>query len=159
MAAGVNLLRASSSGVGSAAGTAGVFYRNYEAPRFVFGIFCRYCSAPIRTSYPEIQTRLPAPRSSDAGSPISRYGVVAQGWAENIAYGQRSARVIVMALIVDDGMRGRGHRRNIFKPNYNAAGVAYGPHARYGSVCSIDFASGYAEGPFVCAGTDAANSF
>ena len=36
MAAGVNLLRASSSGVGSAAGPAGVFYGNYEAPRFVF---------------------------------------------------------------------------------------------------------------------------
>jgi uncharacterized protein YkwD len=98
-------------------------------------------------------------RWGDAGSRISRYGVVAQGWAENIAYGQRSARAIVMALIVDDGVRGRGHRRNIFKPNYNAAGVAYGPHARYGSVCSIDFASGYVEGTVVCAGTDAANSF
>ena len=54
-----------------------------------------------------------------------------------------------MALIVDDGVRGRDHRRNIFNPNYNAAGAAYGPHARYGSVCSIDFASGYAEGTFV----------
>jgi len=74
----------------------------------------------------------------DAGSRISRYGVVAQGWAENIAYGQRSARAIVMALIVDDGMRGRDHRRNIFNPNYNAAGAAYGPHARYDSVGSID---------------------
>jgi uncharacterized protein YkwD len=90
---------------------------------------------------------------------ISRYGVVAQGWAENIAYGQRSARAIVMALIVDDGVRGRDHRRNIFNPNYNAAGAAYGPHARYDSVCSIDFASGYADGTFVRAGTDAANSF
>ena len=30
----------------------------------------------------------------DPGSRISRYGVVAQGWAENIAYGQRSARAI-----------------------------------------------------------------
>jgi uncharacterized protein YkwD len=64
-----------------------------------------------------------------------------------------------MALIVDDGVRGRDHSRNIFNPNYNAAGAAYGPHARYGSVYSIDFASGYAEGTFVCAGTDAANSF
>ena len=51
------------------------------------------------------------------------------GWAENIAYGQRSARAIVMALIVDDGVRGRDYRRNIFNPNYNAAAAAYGPHA------------------------------
>lgn len=100
-------------------------------------------------------------RSCDGSDPagrISRYGVVAQGWAENIAYGQRSARAIVMALIIDDGVRGRGHRRNIFSPNYNAAGAAYGPHGKYGSVCSIDFAAGYAEGTFVRAKTDAANS-
>jgi uncharacterized protein YkwD len=64
-----------------------------------------------------------------------------------------------MALIIDDGIRGRGHRRNIFNANYNAVGAAYGPHARYGSVCSIDFASSYAEGTLVRAGTDAANSF
>jgi len=96
---------------------------------------------------------------SDPGSRISRYGVVAQGWAENICYGQRSARAIVMALIIDDGVRGRGHRRNIFDPNYDSAGAAYGLHAKYGSVCSIDFASGYAEGTIVRAGTDAANSF
>jgi uncharacterized protein YkwD len=96
---------------------------------------------------------------SDPGSRISRYGVVAQGWAENNAYGQRSARAVVMALIIDDGVRGRGHRRNIFDPNYNAARAAYGPHVGYGSVCSIDFASGYAEGTLARAGTDAVNSF
>src|SRR5438874_8098154 len=96
---------------------------------------------------------------SDPGSRISRYGVVAKGWAENIAYGQRSARAIVMALIIDDGVRGRGHCRNIFNRNYNAAGAASGPHARYGSVCSIDFASRYAEGTLVRVGTDTTTSF
>jgi uncharacterized protein YkwD len=96
---------------------------------------------------------------SDPGSRISRYGVVSEGWAENIAYGRHTAREIVVALIVDDGMRGRGHRKNIFNPTYNLAGAAYGPHARFGSVCSIDFASGYAENRFVRAGSDAQNSF
>jgi uncharacterized protein YkwD len=86
---------------------------------------------------------------SNPGSRISRYGVVAQGWAENIAYGQRSARAIVMALVIDDGVRGRGHRRNIFDSNYNVAGAAYGPHAKYGSVCSIEFANAYTETTFV----------
>ena len=98
------------------------------------------------------------PGRSNPGSRISRYGVVAQGWAENIAYGQHSARAIVMALIIDDGVPGRGHRRNIFNPNYNAAGAAYGPHARYGSVCSIDFAAGYAEGTFARAQRNTRNS-
>jgi uncharacterized protein YkwD len=95
----------------------------------------------------------------DPGNRISRYGVVSQGWAENIAYGRHTAREIVLALIVDDGVRGRGHCKNIFNPTYDAAGAAYGPHARFGSVCSIDFASGYAENGFVRAGSDAQNSF
>jgi len=96
---------------------------------------------------------------SDPGSRISRYGVINQGWAENIAYGCHTAREIVVALIVDDGVRGRGHRKNIFNPTYNVAGAAYGSHARFGSVCSIDFANGYVENRFVRAGSDAQNSF
>ena len=96
---------------------------------------------------------------SDPGNRISRYGVVSQGWAENIAYGRHTAREIVLALIVDDGVRGRGHRKNIFNPTYNVAGAAYGSHARFGSVCSIDFASGYVENRLVRAGSDAQNSF
>jgi hypothetical protein len=85
--------------------------------------------------------------------------VVSQGSAENITYGRHGAREIVLALIVDDGVRGRGHRKNIFNPTYDVAGAAYGPHARFGSVCSIDFASGYAENGFVGAESDAQNSF
>jgi uncharacterized protein YkwD len=96
---------------------------------------------------------------SDPGNRISRYGMVSQGWAENIAYGRYTAREIVLALIVDDGVRGRGHRKNIFNPTYNVAGAAYGSHARLGSVCSIDFASGYVENRFVRTGSDAQNSF
>jgi uncharacterized protein YkwD len=95
----------------------------------------------------------------DPRNRISRYGMVSQGWAENIAYGRHTAREIVLALIVDDGVRGRGHRKNIFNPTYNVAGAAYGPHARFGSVCSIDFAIGYSENRFARAGSDAQNPF
>jgi uncharacterized protein YkwD len=96
---------------------------------------------------------------SDPGNRISRYGALRQGWAENIAYGRHTAREIVLALVVDDGVRNRGHRKNIFNPTYNVAGAAYGPHARFGSVCSIDFAIGYTENRFVRAGSNAQNSF
>jgi uncharacterized protein YkwD len=85
---------------------------------------------------------------NDGSSPaarINRYGTPVQGWGENIAYGHRTAREIVLALIIDDGVRGRGHRKNIFNPAYHLAGAAYGQHARFGSVCDIDFASGYIE--------------
>ncbi len=82
---------------------------------------------------------------SNPASRINRYGRWQGAWAENIAYGKRSARDIVLALIIDDGVRGRGHRKNIFNPNYNVAGAACGPHARFGSVCDIDFAGAFVE--------------
>jgi uncharacterized protein YkwD len=87
-------------------------------------------------------------RGSDRSSPgdrLSRYGIWRGRWGENIAYGKRSAREIILALIIDDGRPARTHRKNIFDRNFNYAGVAYGPHALYGSVCTIDFASGYIE--------------
>jgi uncharacterized protein YkwD len=90
---------------------------------------------------------------SNPGARISRYGAWQGGWAENIAYGQRSAREIVLALIIDDGVRDRSHRRNIFNPNYNVAGASYGPHARFGSVCDIDFAVGYQDAAVASAQT------
>ena len=112
-----------------------------------------------RASCPPVRLAL-APRVLYGNYEAFRFVfAVAQGWAENICYGQRSARAIVMALIIDDDVHGRRHRRHIFNPNYDVAGAAYGLHAGYGSFRSIYFASGYAKGTIVRAGTDAANSF
>jgi uncharacterized protein YkwD len=82
---------------------------------------------------------------SHAGQRIARYGTFMGGWAENISYGKSTARDVVLALIIDDGLPARKHRKNIFNPNYNVAGAAFGPHARFGTMCSMDFAGGYAE--------------
>jgi uncharacterized protein YkwD len=89
-------------------------------------------------------------RGSDQSSPdtrLSRYGSWTGLWGENIAYGKTTARAIILALVIDDGRPARPHRKNLFNSNFNYAGVAYGPHALYGSVCTINFASGYAERP------------
>lgn len=83
--------------------------------------------------------------SSDPGERLNRHGIWRGRWGENISYGKSSARDIVIALIIDDGLRARKHRKNIFNPAFGVAGAAVGPHARYRTVCSIDFAGGYAE--------------
>ncbi len=83
---------------------------------------------------------------SDPGERLSRHGTWSGRWGENISYGKSTAREIVLALIIDDGLRARKHRKNIFNPAFSVAGAAVGPHARYRTVCSIDFAGGYAEG-------------
>jgi len=65
---------------------------------------------------------------------------------ENISYGYSDAAMIVATLIVDDGVRGRGHRKNIFSRSFAVAGIACGPHTRFGGMCVIDFAGGFVEG-------------
>jgi uncharacterized protein YkwD len=82
---------------------------------------------------------------SSPGDRISRYGSWSSSWGENISYSQKTARGVVLALIIDDSVRSRGHRKNIFSTKFNYAGAAFGPHARYRTVCTIDFAGGYAE--------------
>jgi uncharacterized protein YkwD len=82
---------------------------------------------------------------TDPGQRMNRHGAWSGRWGENISYGKSTARDIVIALIIDDGLRGRKHRKNIFNPEFKVAGAAMGPHARFRTVCSIDFAGGYME--------------
>jgi uncharacterized protein YkwD len=82
---------------------------------------------------------------TNPGERMNRHGVWSGGWGENLSYGESNPREIVVALIIDDGQRARKHRKNIFSPDFHFAGAAIGPHTRYRTVCSIDFASNYLE--------------
>jgi hypothetical protein len=87
-------------------------------------------------------------RGTDGSDPWSRMAGTGQ-WTgrkgENISYGYTDPRTIVVTLIVDQGVPNRAHRRIIFCPDFKVAGAASGPHARYGAMCVIDFAAGFAE--------------
>ena len=77
---------------------------------------------------------------------MARFGKWAGQAGENIDYGAHDARSVVVRLIVDDGVSGRGHRKNIFSRQFRVAGAASGFHATYGTMCVIDLASAYVEG-------------
>jgi uncharacterized protein YkwD len=61
--------------------------------------------------------------------------------AENLAYGHSEAIDIVMSLLIDEGIRNLGHRKNILHPQFNSVGVVIRPHERYRIQCVIDFGS------------------
>jgi uncharacterized protein YkwD len=61
---------------------------------------------------------------------------------ETIHYGRATPRGVVVAWIVDAGVRGRGHRKVIFQPGMRHVGVASGRHSRYGRMTVADFAVG-----------------
>lgn len=80
------------------------------------------------------------------GRRLQQNGVWAGLSAENISYGNGAATGVIRQLIIDSGVPGRGHRRNIFSASYQLAGVACGPHPTYDVVCVIDFAGALAPG-------------
>ena len=59
--------------------------------------------------------------------------------AENVSFGWADAKEVVLQLIIDDGVKTRGHRRNIYESNFDKVGVAAGPHQTYQHCCVIDF--------------------
>lgn len=85
------------------------------------------------------------PDGSSPSDRIERHGQWDSVIGENVAYGQRTARDVVAAFIVDDGVPGRGHRKNLFNPSFRVMGVDCAPHAVYGVTCAITFAGGFRE--------------
>lgn len=81
---------------------------------------------------------------SDGSNPetrISRYGRWGGALSENVSYSAfatATARDVVIQLLVDDGVPGRGHRRNILDPTMRLIGVACDRHARFAVVCVMD---------------------
>ena len=85
---------------------------------------------------------------SDGSRPSTRlnrlgtwHGVV----AENISAGEDEARQVVIQLIIDDGVPGRGHRVNLFNPDLHQAGAGFARHTEYRVVTVIDYADGFVE--------------
>jgi uncharacterized protein YkwD len=72
---------------------------------------------------------------------IARYLPRVRTLGETISFGPADARSVIMDLVIDDGVRGRGHRKILLDPVYTLAGAACGPHKRYGTMCVIDVAT------------------
>ena len=87
-------------------------------------------------------------RGSDRSSSkdrIERYGKWDISIAENISYGGMSPRQILIFLLIDDGVRNRGHRKTLLNPDFKTVGVSFGSHPVYETMCVMDFAGSFTE--------------
>tara|TARA_B100000676_G_C17927755_1_gene759095 strand:+ start:386 stop:997 length:612 start_codon:yes stop_codon:yes gene_type:complete len=66
---------------------------------------------------------------------LKNYSIV----GENIYYGKKSPKEIVLELLIDDGIKGVGHRKNILSNQYKYASVSIQPHKKYTFNTVIEF--------------------
>lgn len=82
---------------------------------------------------------------SDPFKRMKKYGSYKTA-GENISYGSKTAREIVVTLLIDDGVKSRGHRKNIMNKDFDVAGVGFAnKHKLYGCECVLDYAGQYVE--------------
>lgn len=80
--------------------------------------------------------------NSNLRARIERHGKWEKQIAENIAYGNTSARQVIVFLLIDDNVQSRGHRKTFLNPNLKMVGISCGKHPEYQTMCVMDFAAG-----------------
>ncbi|MDR3669687.1 MAG: CAP domain-containing protein [Holophaga sp.] len=84
---------------------------------------------------------------STFGERIRRYGEPGSLIGEVINYGRETPRMTVIQLVIDDGVPDRGHRKNLFNPDFRTAGAAIGQHKGYGTMTVVDLADSFTPKP------------
>lgn len=62
-----------------------------------------------------------------------------QNCGENIDVGSKTGQDVILSLLVDDGVKERGHRANLFKPDFKYVGIGCAPHREYEVVTIINY--------------------
>lgn len=73
---------------------------------------------------------------------ISAHGKIVNCYGENLSFHCDEAVEVLQQLIVDDGIKERGHRENIFNKEFRIFGTFSGPHKDYEHMTSMNFAGG-----------------
>ncbi len=62
--------------------------------------------------------------------------------AENLDFGTKTGRDVIISLLIDDGVEDRGHRENMFKEGVKFIGIACTMHKEYETVIVINYVGG-----------------
>ncbi len=84
---------------------------------------------------------------SDELGRMSKFGIPGKFTGENISLYTSEAREIIIAMLIDDGLKSRVHRINLLSKQFKLAGIAYGKGKNDMVICVIDFADKFTEKP------------
>lgn len=76
---------------------------------------------------------------------VSRYGEWKRKISENMTFGPATAHDVVAALLIDDGIADRGHRKNVLDPDVRLVGVSCGTHKSYRVMCDMVQTGGFVD--------------
>lgn len=82
---------------------------------------------------------------SNLAARLKKFGSIGEIYAENIAYFADSPRDIVLMMIIDDGVKSRSHRNNVFSSNFKVVGIAFGKGKTGEGLCVVNFADSLTE--------------
>lgn len=74
---------------------------------------------------------------------MRKYGNVVSCYGENLSFHCEEAKEVVMQLIIDDGVPNRGHRENIFNPEFGVIGCFTGEHKDFNTMTCVDYAGAF----------------
>jgi hypothetical protein len=98
--------------------------------------------------YDQSSTGATGHKGSGNSTPVSRvkkFGVFMGNYAENIHYGNCDPKFSVIALLIDDGVKSRDHRKTILNPSFNFVGAATGSHKTYTKMFVSTYATQFTE--------------
>jgi len=75
-------------------------------------------------------------------SRIEKYVKWEQTLGENIDFGSKIGQEVIICLIIDDGVKSRGHRNNIFNQDFRVCGVGAFSHMVFETCIVLDYAGG-----------------
>lgn len=82
---------------------------------------------------------------SDLTQRMNKFGNFGSVNAENISFYSEDPRYIVLMWIVDDGVKSRSHRRNIFSPNFKVVGIGFGKGKIGEGLCVLTLADSFTD--------------
>ena len=72
------------------------------------------------------------------------HGEIVHDYGENLSYHCHTAMEVILHQIVDDGIRDRSHRKNLFNPEYRLVGCHTGDHnTDHDVMTAINFCHGF----------------